>query len=180
MTKHWTCISVATGLAFLGFIGCGGPSPEYKPAKDIPTVAHDEHHHEHAEGPHHGTVVELGEEEFHAEIVVDDKAHALRVYLLGPDAKTDATTDAADLTVTIEEGPTLTLKPVAGSPEGQHAAFEVIDEKAVHDIAEGGFIHGTLVAKIGEKSYSAELDVHFDGDHSMHEGEVKPAEPAAP
>jgi hypothetical protein len=165
-------------LALCGFVGCNGASSEYKPAKDIPVAAHDEHHHDHeAEGPHHGTIVELGEEEFHAEIVREPKFLALRVHLLGPDAKTAATTTAADLTITLDDGRTLVLKPVESPPEGPHSTFEVIDPKGVDEVKELEFIHGTLVVTIGGKPYSAELDVHFDGD--MHD-DAKPAEPAAP
>jgi hypothetical protein len=168
--------SLVSGLTTLGLIGCGGPTADYKPAAKI-AVAPDEHDHGHAEeGPHHGSVVELGADEFHAEIVVDAKAHALKVYLLGPDAKAAATTAAAELTITPEGGAALTLKPAEGSPEGQHTEFVVVDEKAVHEIADSGFIHGTLAVKIGEKSYTAELDVHFHGDHEhMHEEGEKPA-----
>jgi hypothetical protein len=182
MTRAWICTRVAAGLALLAFCGCGGPTNQYKPVAEIPHAhdEHDHHGHEHAVGPHHGSVVELGEEEFHAEIVVDDKSHALRIYLLGPDAKTDATTTAGNLTLVLNDTPPLTLKGVSGAAEGQFSTFELIDEKVVHEITEAGYIHGTLICKIGEKNYSVDLDIHFDGDHSMHEGEAKPAESAAP
>uniref|UniRef100_A0A7C2JYF3 Lipoprotein n=1 Tax=Schlesneria paludicola TaxID=360056 RepID=A0A7C2JYF3_9PLAN len=167
------------GGAACGLIGCGGPSQEFKPAAELP-AAHDDHGHVHgesAEGPHHGALVELGEEEFHAEIVVDGKAHSLKLYLLGPDAKTAASTAASEATIAVEDGPTLTLKAVEGQPEGMNTVFEVVDEKAVHDIAEAEFIHGELKITVGEKEFKTGLDVHFHADHD-HEHEAKPTEPA--
>ena len=39
------------------------------------------------EGPHHGHLIELGKEEFHAELVHDDAAHKVTIYLLDGAAK---------------------------------------------------------------------------------------------
>jgi hypothetical protein len=166
--------------AACGVIGCKPSSTEYKPAAQLP--AHDEHGHAHggsAEGPHHGSLVELGKEEFHAEIVVDGNAHSLKLYLLGPDAKTAASTPATEATIAVEGGPTLTLKAVEGQPEGMNTVFEVVDEKAVHDIAEAEFIHGELKITVGEKPFAAHVDAHFHADHDHDHGEKK-AEPAGP
>jgi hypothetical protein len=179
MTRWIWCglMAVAAG----GAIGCGGPSSEYKPVEQL-APAHDDHGHAHgeaAEGPHHGSLVELGEEEFHAEIVVDGKAHAIKLYLLGPDAKTGATTAATEATIAVEGGPTLTLKAVEGQPEGMNTVFQVVDEKAVHDIAEAEFIHGELKITVGDKPFTANLDVHFHADHDHDHGEKKADPPAA-
>jgi len=175
---HLTFVGFALGWAVVA-AGCG-PSSDYQPAKSLPSAPPADHHeHEHGEGPHHGQLVELGEDEFHAELVLDDKAHTLRMYLLGSDAKSEATTAATEILITKEDTTTVTLKPAAGSEAGKHTVFELVDEKVVHELAEAGFLHGTLVLTIGEKPYSAELDVHFDGSEHMHADEVKPAEPAA-
>ncbi len=180
---EWTrwvagCASVA--MLSLGMTGCNSGT-EYKTAQQI-EQDHGEHDHGHShghaeEGPHHGALVELGEEEFHAEIVVDGKSHTLRVYLLGPDGKTAAATTATEATITPEGEPVLTLKPAAGQTEGEHSVFELVDEKAVHELAEAGFLHGTLKIKVGEKEYSQFVDAHFDDEH---EHEAAPATEAAP
>ena len=60
--------------------------------------AEDKEKHAHT-GPHKGTLVELGDEEFHAEIVHDDEMGMVTVYLLGSDAKTAVATDAKDIAV---------------------------------------------------------------------------------
>src|SRR5687768_7475184 len=107
--NRWICSWMLAVGAVCGLIGCDTPQSEFKPAAQLPAAAHDDHAHgEAAEGPHHGSLVELGAEEFHAEIVVDAKAHALKLYLLGPDGKTAASTSAAEATIAVEGGPTLT------------------------------------------------------------------------
>lgn len=176
--NRWICSwMLATGAA-CGLIGCDTPQSEFKPAAAL-APALEEHGHGHgeaAEGPHHGSLVELGAEEFHAEIVVDAKAHALKLYLLGPDGKTAASTPAGVATIAVEGGPTLTLKAVEGQPEGMNTVFQVVDEKAVHDIAEAEFIHGELKITVGEKPFTVGLDVHFHADHDHGEKTEKPAD----
>jgi hypothetical protein len=178
--RIWSCL--LAGSVACGLIGCGGPSAQYKPADQLPP-AHDHGHGHSEEGPHHGSLVELGDDEFHAEIVVDGKAHSLKLYLLGPDAKTAASTPATEAVITLEDGPTLTLKAVEGQPEGMNTVFEVVDEEAVHEIAEAEFIHGSLKITVGEKEYSVGLDVHFHADHDHdhdHEHGAKPEKPVEP
>src|SRR5262245_16215513 len=84
---------------FVAAIGLSGCTAETKPAPS----AEGEHHagdghdhgheggHEHAheaEGPHHGHIIELGNEEYHAELTHDDATKTVTIYLLGKDAAT--------------------------------------------------------------------------------------------
>ncbi|MBI1349128.1 hypothetical protein GC163_22900 [bacterium] len=184
MMRRLSGATLALVSAFV--LGCGSGGGEFKPAAELPQTAHDDHdHHGHdhggsSEGPHHGSLIELGEEEFHGEIVVDGKSHTLKLYLLGPDAKSDATTAATEATLTLEGGPTLTLKPAEGQTEGMVSLFTVTDDKAVHEIAEAEFIHGELSIQMGEKTYTAHVDAHFHGDHDHdHEKEMPADAPAA-
>ncbi len=162
-TRRFAAVSVLSAM----LAGCGNGG-NYKPVKELPQAAHDEHghnHDEHAHGPHGGELVELGKEEFHAELIVDDKTQTVKVYLLGPDAKTAATTDATELSV-VPEGAKAAwvLKPAEGQPEGKASEFVLADEKAVHELLDAGFIHGELKVKIGGTPYNAHLDVHFHGE----------------
>jgi hypothetical protein len=182
--SRWMGAWILAGGALTGLVGCDGGGGQYQTAEQIDKAqpaGHDHDHHDHghgAEGPHHGTLVELGEHEYHGELVVEAKTHTLKLYLLGPDAKTDATTAATEATLKLEDGPTLTLKPSAGQPEGMASLFEVTDEKAVHEIVDMAFIHGDLAIKIGEKEYKTFVDAHFHADHDHVEEAVKPADPA--
>ncbi len=170
---RWTNRLAALAVLGVGLVGCDGGGA-YKSTKELPVPKADAHgHDEHAHGPHGGELVELGKEEFHAELVVDEKAHAIKAYLLGPDAKTAATTDAAELTIVMEDGKSsFVLKPAEGQPAGMAAEFVLADEKVVHDLLDAGFIHGDLKIKIGGTSYNGHLDVHFHGDHD-HGDEMK-------
>lgn len=181
MTALLRCGISALCLGLL--IGCE-PAADYKTKDQINAEKGHEHEHDHdhghgAAGPHGGALVELGEEEYHAEVVVDHKAHALTVYLLGKDAKTAATTTATELTISEKGATPLVLKatPLEGETDGKTSKFELVDEKAVHEIDEAGFLHGDLSVKIADKEFSGSVDAHFDGDHD-HAAE-KPAETPA-
>ena len=119
----------------------------------------------------------LSEEEFHAEIVLDEPNHTLKLYILGPDAKTAATTAADSAILIPEEEGELKLTPGPGQIEGQYSVFQLVDEKVVHKLAEEGFLHGNLKVKVGEKDYTASVDAHFHGEHD-HDHEPKAAAPA--
>lgn len=171
----WMNRFAAVAVLGMALAGCNSGG-DYKPVKDLPKAAHEDHGHshgEHAHGPHGGELVELGKEEFHAELVVDGKTHTLKVFLLGPDAKTAATTDAAEITIAPEGGAAITLKPAEGQPEGKASEFSLSDEKVVHDLNEAGFIHGDLKVKIGGTPYNGHVDAHFDHDHDHAKEEAK-------
>lgn len=182
----WTRRFAAASALTVLLVGCGDGG-NFKPVKELPQAGHEEHgHDEHAHGPHGGELIELGKEEFHAELIVDDKTHSLKVFLLGPDAKTAATTDAPELSI-VPEGATTAwvLKPAEGQPEGMVSEFVLVDEKVVHDLLDAGFLHGDLKIKIGGTPFNAGLDIHFHGDHDHDHGdemkkEEKPAESPTP
>lgn len=184
-------------------LGCDQPGGNFKTAEQLKqerqAAGKTDHHddHDHSAGPHGGSIVELGDEEYHAEVVVDGKSHTLRVYLFGTDAKTPAPIAAAEVTVTVEDGPKLSLKaaPQTGDGEGKSSLFELSDETAVGAIAKAGFLHGSLQLETDGKPYRGDIDAHFDGtahdDHADHKDEEKkdnagaaavekPADEAAP
>jgi hypothetical protein len=174
-------ISLLAMLA-MGLLGCDGGKSDYKKADDLkkaPAV-HEEHGHG-EKGPHGGSIVELGAEEYHAEIVLDHDAHALRVYVLGKDAKTAAPTTATEITVAAEGKDALTLKaaPQDGDGDGKASRFELIDEKFVHDILDAKFLHGDLRITIGDKPYSGHIDMHLEEVHHEHKDEPKKNESKA-
>ena len=180
--QRWVWAVALGSSVSIAISGCGGGG-DFKTAEQIQKEqpAHaDDHGHDHghgAEGPHHGAVVELGEEEFHAEIVLDEPNHTLKLYILGPDAKTAATTAADSAILIPEEEGELKLTPGPGQIEGQYSVFQLVDEKVVHKLAEEGFLHGNLKVKVGEKDYTASVDAHFHGEHD-HDHEPKAATPA--
>ena len=87
-------------------VGCTKPTGQLdSPAGDEPIImdmappeTEDAHGHP-SEGPHNGTLVELGNEEFHVEIVHD--AESVTVYVLDAAAKVAVPIDAADISINL-------------------------------------------------------------------------------
>ena len=83
MNLKWLSLLSIVVVALI-VTGCGSDAP-------APPKAGPEAHHDHpAEGPHKGHLIELGNEEFHAELTHDDATKTVTIYLLGADAKTAA------------------------------------------------------------------------------------------
>ena len=162
-----------------GAVGCDGGKSDYKKADDLkkaPAV-HEEHsdHGHDAKGPHGGSLVELGADEFHAEIVLDHDAHALRVFVLGKDAKTAEPTTATEVVIALEGKDPLTLKaaPQEGDGKGKSSRFELIDEKLIDAILDAKFLHGDLRIAIGDKPFSGHIHTHLEEAHHEHKDDVK-------
>ncbi len=176
MRRFTLLVLVSSGLFITG-LGCSGGKSDYQKTTDLkkaPAV----HEHSHSDkGPHGGSIVELGEEEYHAEVVLDHDAHALRVYVLGKDAKTATATAAKEVTLTPNGKDALTLKaaPQKGDAEGKSSLFELIDDDVVHSILDAKAIHAKLQVTIGDKPFTGEVDYHLDGIHHEHKDE-KPAD----
>jgi hypothetical protein len=166
---------IAGVIAGLISAGCNQPGGDYKTAQQIKQEkqaagqAEPDHAHDDSEGPHGGSIVELGDDEYHAEVMVDGKTHSLTVYLYGPDAKTVSPIAAEEIAVVTEDDTKLALKaaPQEGDAEGKSSKFILTDEAAVGPIAEAGFLHGSLQVEIDGKPYRGDIDSHFDG--SSHE-----------
>jgi hypothetical protein len=166
--------SVVASLMFgVAFFACGCNSQkDYKTSEAVKQApALPEHEHEHsAKGPHGGGIVELGEEEYHAEVVVDHDSESLSVYLLGQDAKTAEPVAASELSIALEGKDALVLKatPQESDGEGKSSKFALVDHDLVHTLMDTGFLHGDLRITIGDKPYLGHIDYHLDG--SSHEG----------
>src|SRR5262245_45469794 len=106
--------------------GCGGPAAP--PAQ--PEAKHDHPDH----GPHEGHLIELGDDEYHAELTHDDATKTITIYLLGKDAKTAAASPDPELKLNLVVGGeqmqvTLAAAKQEGDPEGQASKYTVVDEK---------------------------------------------------
>lgn len=149
---------IVASLAIAVLSGCdsgksGGPSDTLAPATaDV---------HEHAtEGPHHGALVELGNEEYHAEVV--HTQDAVTVYILAKDAKTAVPIEAADVTVNVvhdgkPEQFKLAASPDSGDSAGKSSRFTLADAE--------------LVTHIDDKAAAPKLSLMIDG--KPYRGEIK-------
>ena len=178
--------TLAAGLALTAaaFAGCAPEADETPvttaapPALD-PHAGHDHPPGEHpahpTEGPHGGGLIELGDEEYHAELIHDPSppvggAGTVTIYLLNDHADEAAPIDAADLTVVVthdgnRESFKLAADPDAGDPAGKSSRFVSSDAELAGRLdREGGT--AKLMVKIAGRSYSG--DVAHDHDHDDH------------
>jgi hypothetical protein len=162
--------------AFIAAVGLAGCNGEAKQAPKAEGVHHaeggDDHGHEHGhaeEGPHHGHLIELGNEEYHAELTHDDATKTVTIYLLGKDAATAvAIADAEVVLNLVSAGKPLQVKlaatPQEIDPAGQASRFTIVDE-AVLEALKAPETTGRLNVTIAETPYIGEIEHHEHGDH---------------
>jgi hypothetical protein len=152
------CAAVAL---MIGLAGCGGPGQEYHPVPKGVKVQDQPHEHEH--GPHGGHLVELGEEEYHAEVVFDEKAGKIVVYILDSTAKKPTPIDAKEITLKLAiDGKTesfaVAALPQSGDPQGKSSRFELAGNADIKShIKDEEDLKGSVNATIGGKGYSGQI-----------------------
>lgn len=161
----------ATCLATLLLSGCGTSSNSDKvPSPSSSAGAHDDHDHAHPEeGPHHGHLVELGNEEYHAEVVHDDSA-TVTVYILDGSGQKAVPIESPDVAINLtHEGKAeqfkLSASPDKGDPTGASSRFISRELHLANDMdAEGSA--AKLVVTIKGKQYIGKIE--HDHDHADH------------
>ena len=156
--------------------GGGGGFRTFNEKKDnVENKEAHEHHHEH--GPHAGHIVELGGEEFHAEVTMDEKSRNIVVYLLKSDLKTALTTEAEALRLNlVHDGKPvqLELKPAPQDGETKGASrFQIAGEAVPAGLEDLEDLGGKVAVNIGGKDYSGELE----GGHDHHDHDAAKATP---
>lgn len=172
---------IATGcLTALVIItaGCTGDSastgPETSPPPDT-VDTHAGHDHAHpSEGPHHGDLIELGNEEYHAELLHDDETGKVTIYVLDGAAKTQVPIDATEITINAKHDGTpeqfsLTAAPDTSDPAGKSSRFVSEDKELAAHLDEEG-ADPRLVLTINGKSYRGEITHSHDHDHDHAHG----------
>ena len=165
---------LALGVAAsLGFAGCTPTEPAARPFTDkdnVTNTAPPEHAHVH--GPNGGHIVELGEEEFHAEVAMD-KDRKLTVYLLDEAVKAAkpvengtmrivTKVDAKDVTLD------LVAAPLDGEKDGKCSRFELAADKVPGAIMDIEGLTGDLSLKVGDKTLKTSLTEEHDHGHEGH------------
>lgn len=112
-------------------------------------------------GPHKGTIVEWGDEEYHLEFVADAKTGMVVVYVYGGEEDLKKGTakpiDAKSLVMTVKGEKSITIKldakPAKDDPSGKSSMFvgknEVFSKEAK--------LTGTVSGKVGNKPYSGDF-----------------------
>lgn len=147
--------------------GCN-PHAAKPPATNKPPAANTEHAHA-DHGPNGGELIELGNEEYHAELLHDDKS--VTIQILGSDAKKSVPIDATEVTINLThdgkpEQFKLTAEPAQGDPQGQSSKFVSKDAELAKHIADEK-AQVKLVVTIASKTYRG--DIVHDHDHAGHE-----------
>ena len=170
--KTWLAIWLTAGLIIWG-AGCNGtqPATDSAPAGDEHGhEGHDHaHDHSHAHGLHGGHIIEIGEEEYHAEWTHDESGK-VTVYILDAELKKEVPIDAEEITIdTVVAGQTNSFQLLAvdrsAGETPKASKFEVVDQKllgVLESLSEG--VTATLKLTIDGKPFQAPI-THDDHGH---------------
>lgn len=160
-----------TSVAIVALLLCG-PGCDGKPqGKEAETHSdhdgHDHGAHEHAAvGPHGGELVELGEEEYHAEVV---HAKDVTVYVLDSAAKAPVAIDATEVVLNVthdgkSEQFQLAAAADAGDAAGKSSRFQSSDAELASDLQEG-HADVQLVLTINGTQFRGALEHEHEDGH---------------
>lgn len=166
-----------TAAFALVLTGCTDGSSEFtEVSHDEPEVGHEDHsgHGHGAHGPNGGDIVEVGNEEFHAEVVVDEAEQRIDVFILGSDAKTAKPIAASDISISFKHGEEveefkLAASALDGEAEGQASKFTITDEELfeeLHEHPEGA----TLNFSDGDQALTGTVNHSHDHGHGDSHG----------
>ena len=156
--KH-AFVLVAMGLA-VAWVAGGASSVAAQPKTQASAHAHAHP----TEGPHHGALIELGREDYHAELVHDDAANTVTIYMLDGAAKDAAPIDAKQLTINLLVGGKpqqfqLAAQPQSTDPEGTCSAFGCTSEPMCKALDAKGTT-GRLNVEVSGKRFVGKLGGH--------------------
>ncbi len=172
------CALSITGLA-VGFLGCAGESSSDGPETAGPPATADSHegHNHPSEGPHHGDLVELGNEEYHAEVLHDDAAGTVTIYVLNSGATEQVPIEATEIMINVKhdgkpEQFELAATPDENDPAGKSSRFVSKDKELAEHLDEEDAAP-QLVLSINGKSFRGKIahdhdHAHGDHDHDKH------------
>jgi len=165
----------SSALALSGVLaasGCGTEAP--KPKAEEKHAEKGKAEAPHAEvGPHGGSLIELGKEEFHAELVHDEKAGEVTFYILDGAAKKTVPIEATEVLVNLKhdgkgEQFKVAAKPAAGDPPGKSSCFFSADKELAGDLDHAG-AEPQLVLTIDGKQFRGAIGhEHSEAGHAEH------------
>lgn len=176
------CTLVLTcGLALSGVTQAADPKPGAKQPVTQKGVAKPPEKtevpgHEHpSAGPHDGALIELGDEEYHAEIVVDEKKDLVTIYLLDSHATKSVVSDAKEIAINLKHGSKgvqykLKPQPQKEDAAGKSSRFSVKSHDLIHALEHKDAKPMLRLAILG-KTYTGKIE-HLDHDHD-HDHPVK-------
>jgi hypothetical protein len=169
-------LALALGVS-LALAGCSEPALDDPPADGtadgpieitdnpppLPPEAEDVHP---TEGPHHGSLIELGGEEYHGELVHDETGGTVTVYVLDGSAKKVVPIDSPAVTINVKHAGGASQFQLAAQadetdPEGRSSRF-VTDDAELGKLLDAEGAEARLTLKIEGKSYSGAIAHEHD------------------
>jgi len=178
------------GVGLALFAGCSAQSDTRTfDDKDSAASAEAEHahEHEHEHGPNGGHLLEVGEEQYHVEVVFDNDKRMLTAFILGPDAKTAYPIAGESIDFDMEIGDKeheipLAAKPLEGEKDGKSSRF-VAEGKAIPESVKAeSDLNGHFHLDIGDNHFHVDLSHgdHAGHDHAEHDHDHEKAESKKP
>ncbi len=127
-------------------------------------------HQDHSEEDHHhDSLIELGDDEYHAEVVHDGTAGSLTICMLDSSGKLAAPIVATELLINLSQDGqaeqfTLLASPQTSDPAGQSSRFASSDPKLSEALDQEG-TDAQLVVTIGDKQYRGAMHHDHDQGH---------------
>ncbi len=163
-------------VASVSLTGCGNKPAESEDAHDAPLSCDGAVHQHPTEGPHGGHLIELGDEEYHAELLRDEKTNTVTIHLLDGPAKKAIAVAASEITLRLlRDGKFVkyTLKAVQSkdaSEKGTASEFKIVDKRLTEALCHDEKTQGRLQVTIDGKPYTGavKLSCHDHDDHDDH------------
>ncbi|MCA8998611.1 MAG: hypothetical protein KDA80_16545 [Planctomycetaceae bacterium] len=165
--KHMSLVLMVGGV-LAGCTESGDGYRELGEVDDVTNTAPPEHHHHHESGPHGGHILEFGE--YHGEITMDE-SRVVSVYVLGDDAETAVPLAEASAVLHLHQGEEeleidLVAAPLEGEGDGMSSRFQSAAAALPDSVKDLEGIHGEVVLKTGDKSFTAKVE--HDHGHDDH------------
>jgi hypothetical protein len=119
-------------------------------------------------------LIELGEEEYHAEVVFDEAHHKVVLYFLDGHVKAAVPIEAKELTVELpgKDAPvthTLAAAPQEGDGDGKSSRFEITSDELIDAFHNDPKTVGKFKVTIGGKEFKGEIKhSHDEHGHDEH------------
>lgn len=169
--------TLALASMTFGFVGCNDAATTTVETSPPPATVdmHDDHaaHAHPSEGPHHGGLIELGNEEYHAELVHNEATESVTIYILNAAATEQVPIDSTEVTINVKHGDKpeqfkLAASPDLNDPQGKSSRFVSNDAELAEHLDEEG-TDPKLVVAINGKSFRG--TIAHDHDHEGHDHE---------
>jgi hypothetical protein len=153
-----TSLWIFTIAALIALPGCGDPESKEDEDNNEDQTAEDDHDHP-THGPHDGDLIELGDEEYHAEIVRSDTA--VTVYLLDGAAKMGPTIEGESINLNLSHHGDAKQYALAGVADvdapGKFAEFTSSDEEMLAIVKEDNHLDISVSIEINGTNFRGTL-----------------------